>query len=789
MTSCNQEGESAPGAAEQIKDSCRGLRATGTLDLLGGLKQAVFTAMIRPTIAISGVHSDPDPSPGIGIARSLRDAFPDATILAVDYSVHSSGLHHPVFDGVLLQPVWSEVDLDTYSLQIRQHLDLPGNCWISGLDVEIDWLASTIGDHPGLLIPSAPAQQATRKPKLTAANALGMRIPGFLPAQSAPTVLHELGRRSGWRLWVKGKYHEAYPAHGFAELRRQISRLEAHWPLEGIFVQQHVSGVERAIAFAAYDGRLLKAVEVEKRAVTSQGKTWAASVTAAPPMVTDRLALLIEDLRWTGGGEVEFVRGHGDEDWLIDFNPRFPAYIYGVTICGYNLPASLVGAALGGEVLPCQQRARQFIRVVHEMPVREDYPLPRIVAEAEGSAVAGKHPSFQPALVRRLSKETSGDVAAVAPIGKGPPLLPNSIWQQCQETPRRLRDSSAVQRAVERLASSLESCSECPTVIPALSIKTDPYPELAQAFLARGWWAEVISLRELDWAQGLGFRPSQIIFNGPATIDLVSRVGQRVAVAFADSVESLEALFISGACDIVGLRLRPRLVTSRFGIDVTDFNAFECVVACLRRNGNGLRLGVHIHFGSDMCGPVRWYDLLEHAITLADALSQATGLAFSAVDVGGGWYADDYDQLFLPALPALQARVAKSLPSVSTVFLEPGKALASNTAWLVTRILEVRCAGGHNVREVVVDGSIADLPMAHIYGHHVAHLRNGRLLGWLGGGTQRVLGSVCMETDILTEGVAFAERPTVGDLLLFSSAGGYNASMAWLFASGVSRDS
>jgi diaminopimelate decarboxylase len=90
---------------------------------------------------------------------------------------------------------------------------------------------------------------------------------------------------------------------------------------------------------------------------------------------------------------------------------------------------------------------------------------------------------------------------------------------------------------------------------------------------------------------------------------------------------------------------------------------------------------------------------------------------------------------------------------------------------------------------VVVDASIADLPMAPYQPSTVHHFRLGRCLGELVGGSSRVLGSICMESDILADRVEFPTPPSVGDLVVFSSAGGYNASMAWHFAGGVSRDS
>lgn len=743
--------------------------------------------MNQAMIAVSGVHSDPDPSPGVGIARSLREAFPDAILHAVDYSVRSSGLHHPVFDAVLLQPVWSELDLDTYSSQIRQHLDQDTGCWLSGLDVESDWLAGTIREHPRLLVPNAAAQRVVRKPVLACAPSLRMRVPEFLPASSGPTDLHALGRRSGWHLWVKGKYHEAYSAGGFAELRRQVKALQAHWPLEDIFVQQHVSGLERSIAFAAYNGRLLDVVEVEKRSVTSQGKTWAAAVTAAPADVVERLASLLAETRWTGGGEVEFVRDSTGEDWLIDFNPRFPAYIHGVTLCGHNLPACVVGTALGMEFARPRDPARQFIRVVQELPVREELPLPRMVPTANGFASAGKHPSFQPALVRRLRKpEQYGSPEPE----RSPPVLPGFLanWQPPTRTPLRFRDFATADDSLGRLATTLERCSARPTVIPALSVKTDPHPALARAFLTRGWWAEVISLRELDWALRMGFKASEIVFNGPAAVDLASTPGHQVAVAFADSVEAFEALLESQPCEVIGLRLRAGAVTSRFGVDLTDPRAFNRVAHCLSQHDVGLRLGLHMHFASDVSGPVRWNDLVEHALVWADALAQASGAAFSVFDFGGGWHPDDFCDQLIPILPALQTRIAQAMPSLDTILLEPGKAVAADTAWLATRVLEVRSRELDGASDVVVDASIADLPMAAHYAHRVLHLRNGLCLGWLTGGSQQILGSICMETDILAEGIAFPQPPAMGDQLVFSSAGGYNASMAWHFGSGVSRD-
>ncbi|MFL6262265.1 MAG: hypothetical protein ACJ76Y_21420 [Thermoanaerobaculia bacterium] len=745
--------------------------------------------MNQALITISGVNSDPDPSPGVGIARSLREAFPQAILTAVDYSVRSSGLHHPIFDSVLVQPVWSELDLTTYAQQIRAHLDQDLGCWISGLDVETGWLASALGDHSRLLIPNAAAQLVVKKPSLGCAPTLQMFVPEYLPALSAPTDLHALGRRSGWRLWVKGRYHEAYAAYSFPELRRQIRALEAHWPLDTIFIQQHVVGTERSFTFAAYDGQLLGAVEVEKRSVTAQGKTWAASVSLPTADVLERLSGFIHDTRWTGGGEVEFVRGMDGRDWLIDLNPRFPAYIHGITLCGHNLPALLVGAALDAEYLPATSpsSSRQFIRVVHELPVRQELSIPRMIAAPGVLPSMAKHPSYQPELVRRLSPANSEDNVVSERLPKTFPLF-LARWQSRGRTPRRFRELELAEATLWGLMDALHKCGGEPRIIPALSVKTDPCRPLAKRFLEHSWWAEVISFEELEWAKAIGFEDSAIVVNGPRAQETISRLSRPVAAAFADSLEALEGLLESQQSRIVGLRVRPGTAPSRFGLDLTDMRTFKRVAQLLERCGSDQRLGVHVHFASDVLGPNQWEDLLEHCVVWTNALSEASGALFSAFDIGGGWHADDFRDHLIPALPRLQERIARAIPSIETILIEPGKAVAAESAWLVSRILEVR-AGNEGIDDVVVDASIADLPMAPLYSHRIIHLRNGKCLGWLGGGRKRILGAICMETDILADGVGFPQPPAQGDELLFASAGGYNASMAWHFAAGVSRDS
>ena len=87
-------------------------------------------------VFISGMHSGQNPTAGIGIARCLRKAFPELTIVGVDNWQGSSGLHDEILDDVLLLPQWNQIDRQRHVSQLQGILD-EGHVCISALDVEV----------------------------------------------------------------------------------------------------------------------------------------------------------------------------------------------------------------------------------------------------------------------------------------------------------------------------------------------------------------------------------------------------------------------------------------------------------------------------------------------------------------------------------------------------------------------------------------------------------------------------------------------------------------------------
>jgi len=79
----------------------------------------------------------------------------------------------------------------------------------------------------------------------------------------------------------------------------------------------------------------------------------------------------VEKSQWRGGCELEFIKTRKEEYYLIEMNPRFPAWVYLANGCGQNHAEALVKMALGEEVKPFTQyvSGKMFIRYSYDMIV------------------------------------------------------------------------------------------------------------------------------------------------------------------------------------------------------------------------------------------------------------------------------------------------------------------------------------------------------------------------------------------------------------------------------------
>jgi len=751
-------------------------------------------------IYISGLYCGTNPQPGVGIARSVRQAYPDATIIGVEYSNRCSGIHWQDFDDIWLQRPWEELNLDFHAAEVRQVLDA-GGLWISGIDLEIMWFGDIFPNgHPNLLTPPAGALKQVAKPEVSAHKGLPVKIPVYVSTELSDWDLHAFCRQNDWKIWLKGPYYDAVRTRSWSEFLDMRHRLSSAWSTQKLFLQSHVTGYEESICFSAYRGEMLGAIRMRKRDLTEMSKTWAGDVTEVPAEYQAALRKVVRDLNWTGGAELEMVRDANEQLWLLEMNPRFPAWIHGGTIAGYNLPGKLIEGATGVKPQEITEITEEFTRVVLEVPVRNEFPLPPLPEPfAGGFGHSLKHPSGLLGFANRLhADEANGNGDGNGKVKEELATVPASFIEDIKgvefgdvRTPSFLfleKTASALFERAARLSEKLST--DDIQVTNAYSMKTNPDERLVKLAYDAGFLSEAISPLEVHTALRNGFKPEQIILNGPGKWWHKEYLPKEpIHAVFCDSVADLKrvaAALETGELKskISGVRLRTPNIPSRFGIPIDTPEVFKILIESTKLLPRECGFGVHFHMASSSVGVGQWWHLFESILKWCGSIEALSGRTIELLDVGGGWFPDDWhedsDTHFAKAIE----KVREYLPHVRQIVSEPGKALAQPSMALAMRILEIQDFPGAAI-DVVVDGSIAELPMYFFYPHRILH-QNSETGAWktLGRGRAYLLGRLCMEHDVVASNVGLPDDAKPGDLLVFCDAGAYDRSMSYVFGRG-----
>lgn len=732
-------------------------------------------------VFISGVYSGPSPSAGLGIARCLKNTFPELHLVGVDHWMGSSGLQHDCFSERIVLPAWNEIDKKLYQDMVRGYLN-DGHYWISSHDIEVDFLTKQLTPHPHLLLPNQQAFRLTAKPNIFVKELLPFQSPEQISLEESDSRLYDFCRSHSWRVWLKGPYHEATAVTSWREFENVRRNMTHQWPLNSITVQAHIGGYEESICLAAYEGKLLDVIKMEKRVTTAEGKTWAGRILDLEPEWKEAIEKTVKEIGWSGGAEIELLRDMDDKLWLMEWNPRFPAWIYGTHLAGRDLPSQLLAAASLTPYRPIPKQANEFTRVVLEIPVNENFALP-LPQEPLGLVNAGKYGAGIAHLAKSMLPQKKEERSpAVTPLTTAMEESLTEGLKNSSQSPEPIFLSQVAQATFSTVRSLLSSAST-PEVrlIPAYSFKTSPDLSYLSLAKANGYLAECISQWEVQRALEMGFEPHQIILNGPGKwwpTHFSCPSGLRSL--YCDSVEELNKVVAGDFADTVGIRVRLPSITSRFGIPVGDFKVFQNVVQGLKQLSPQKKIGLHYHMASSAIGVSRWFDAFDSLLSWAQTLENAVGKRFTTLDLGGGWLKEDFERV---DFEALAKRATENLPGIREIHFEPGKALTQETMALRTRVLEVRQIAP-NQREVVVDGCIAELPLANVFPHRVVWRNNAGALIPLSYGSDKILGRICMEDDFLHQNIRLPEEIRSGDDLIFLDSGAYERSMSYDFGRG-----
>jgi carbamoyl-phosphate synthase large subunit len=329
----------------------------------------------RPlTVALTGLNATDSPGAGVAVARALRES--------PDYEVRLIGLSYEALEpGIYLRDLFQKTYQLPYPaagsaallerlayIQAQEKLDVI----IPNFDAELPLFGRlepqlrALGVR--LLVPTLAQLEARDKLNLSAFGAAhGLPVP-------ATQVVHHLGGLAaagaalGWPLVLKGRWYEAQVAHTLAQAESAFAHLQARWGLP-LLAQRFVAGQELNVAgLADGRGRCLSAVPMRKLTITDKGKAWA-GITIADDSLTELAHRFARASQWRGGFELELLRTAAGELFVLEINPRFPAWVYLTAAAGHNQPAALLRLALGEPVAPFGEVAvgKLFIRCAWDL--------------------------------------------------------------------------------------------------------------------------------------------------------------------------------------------------------------------------------------------------------------------------------------------------------------------------------------------------------------------------------------------------------------------------------------
>lgn len=301
------------------------------------------------TVAITGMNSRPDhPAPGYPVARCLQDSgLFNGKIIGLGYDILDAGLHHRDIsdNGYLLPYPYKGADslLERLNDIISEH---PIDAIIPCLDSE---LLNFIAIEPQLkergiqlLIPDRAMLLARNKDSLPELCAkIDIKTPACTRVTN-PDFFNRCEKQGlKYPLVIKGIFCDAYVVHNPKEAKEQFHRMIHQWGYPAL-VQPFIAGSEyNLVAIGDGLGNMIGPVSMYKRALTDKGKAWAGIST----LDDDLHAIskkLVHELQWKGPLEIEVLRNQKGETYLIEINPRFPAWVYLSHGVGRNLPIALL---------------------------------------------------------------------------------------------------------------------------------------------------------------------------------------------------------------------------------------------------------------------------------------------------------------------------------------------------------------------------------------------------------------------------------------------------------------
>ncbi|GAX88064.1 carbamoyl-phosphate synthase large subunit [Lebetimonas natsushimae] len=317
-------------------------------------------------VAISGLNNTDNPAPGIGVAKSLKDRYP---LIGLSYDPNEPGVYEGLFEKVYLMP-YPTLGYDEFERRIKYIKEKSGiDIVIPNLDAELP-LYIKYQDQINKLglktfLPTLNQFEMRDKAKLEKfCKSLGVKHPKTIKILSLDDLISAT-KELGFPIMVKGNYYKAYKAYNLDEAIEYFYKISNEWGFP-LLAQEVINGIEiNYVGISNYE--LKGGVGIKKLTTTDLGKVW-----SAVSIKNEKLLNLAVQFskNWRGAFELEAMV-YNNEIYLIEINPRFPAWVYFATDLGVNLPQILIDLIDGKEVKPNLDYPieKMYVRYVEELSV------------------------------------------------------------------------------------------------------------------------------------------------------------------------------------------------------------------------------------------------------------------------------------------------------------------------------------------------------------------------------------------------------------------------------------
>jgi carbamoyl-phosphate synthase large subunit len=331
---------------------------------------------LKVTVGVTGLNNIDSPGPGIPVIRGLRESTEfDMRVIGLAYEHLEPGIYmNDLIDKAYMIPYPSEGKDALYERLCEIHEKEKLDVIIPNFDAELfsfiklEKRLSEIGIKTYL--PTLEQFDERHKSNLPAyGEKYGIDVPGGSDVFSISDLSNVL-RSANYPVMVKGKYYDAYAAYSFENAVSYFSILSAKWGLP-VVVQEYIKGTEvNVIALGDGKGNLVAAVPMRKQYITDKGKAWG-GITIEDNSLLDLAGKIISQTKWRGGMELELIRSADNKLYLIEINPRIPAWVYLAVGAGQNIPEALLKLTMGLEVRPftSYEVGKMFIRYSYDMIV------------------------------------------------------------------------------------------------------------------------------------------------------------------------------------------------------------------------------------------------------------------------------------------------------------------------------------------------------------------------------------------------------------------------------------